>query len=238
MGVEFTSCAFFQSNYKTDLKAEHMVCFVFVSINDKGDCMQRASERDREILDSLRNEFLIDHIPDQVKSLPGVVHIMCSDPFRCPESHQNICRLIPKQVGNPNPIVFPLYYPGGSLILAPDSPVLPEGSTMDRDWIEAIRMAYEMFDIKAVLAEAHIACAKAYQKKLDAFRVCELNLAAKRRVEEEVPGVQFYPLLHTHGFRVLQTDGFSEERMLTYHIPSEKWDKKTHYEMQQAVQFM
>ena len=182
--------------------------------------MQRTSDHDRQVLASLREDGLIDHLPERLNTLTAAVHIMCSDPFRCPESHQHICRLIPKREGSEEPTVFPLYYPGGALLLAPDSPVLPQGSTIDRDWITAIRMAYEAFGITAVLGESHIACAMAYRHRLDAFRVCELTLRAKRRVEEEVPGVEFFPLLHTHGFR-------GEERKLSYLIPLERWEEQT-----------
>jgi hypothetical protein len=184
--------------------------------------MPDISKRDRAILWELRNDGLIEEVvEDYIRTYGKVVDIMCCDPYRYSDAFRHVCEMLPEE--GKHPVVFPLSFLGGALILAPDSQVLPHGSTMDRDWLAAIKMAHEVFGIKAVLGKAHVACAMAYGKNLDAFRVCEMNLAVKRRVESEVPGITYIPLLHTASFK--------RDRMLTYHIPAKRWERMTREEM-------
>lgn len=185
--------------------------------------MPDISNRDLEILWDLRKNGLIEEVAENhIRTHGKVVDIMCSDPYRFPDAFNHVCGMLPVD-DHQHPLVFSLSYLGGALVLAPNSHILPETSTMDREWLAAIRMAYELFGIRAVLGKVHVPCAMAYARKLDAFRVCELALATKRRVEAEVPGMSYIPLIHTASFK--------RDRMLTYHISAKRWDEKVREEM-------
>ena len=174
--------------------------------------MGQLSAFDQEVVDILRHRGIFENVDAMRFHLDNGVII-----FRCPDGDQMLDRIRnDEQVaraagGELRPHLLTCH--GGSMVLAPDSPLYP-GMGADQLYLTMIREAEALKDIKTISAEIHAPCGKAMSLGLTLVEQIVLLMAAKPRIKAIDPTNKVVCRVHIND---------RSGRKRTYFISRAKW---------------
>lgn len=185
--------------------------------------MADGQTKDLEYLLSLEGSVLLDIDPYLLVEEDGAIVVTCPDGRYFSDIFSHHSRM--QQNYREYPLIHPFGMNGGALLLAPDSPLVSPGSTIQADLLRGIIEAMEWIKIRKVVLSAHYRCGKASNCGVGATETIRLLFAAKKAVktwlERYGPVVSCY--FHID-FGIDFKERGKKKRVLSYYANREGWE--------------
>ena len=184
----------------------------------------RQFNEDIEYFLSLEKAVLLDIEPHLIEEEDGAIMHVCgdcdcfSDIFVHHGRIQRTCR--------PNERIHTFAGNGGALVLAPHSPLVSRGSTIQEDLFRQTKQAMDWKKIKKIIVAAHYPCGMAKACHLSPEQIILLLFQAKRAMKDRL--AEFEPKVSAY-FHIdygLNFKAFKKKkRVLSFYASREGWEK-------------
>lgn len=177
--------------------------------------MRYISEDEQIFIEELRKKGVLEEVGGHRLDLKcGVMSIICSDGDRAYDIFMHQAGIVREQCKDPRIHVFADN--GGPLLLLPNSPIIPKGSTRARDLMRSIDGGYSLKQIPTVALIGHVPCGMADLNKVSLDRYIMLTLCGKMEIKTQLKrlGLKVACFLHID---------YNGDKKRTYFLNKTRW---------------
>src|SRR3989338_7380679 len=180
---------------------------------------------DIKYLLSLEGRVLLKIDPYRVDEEDGAIVVTCADGRHFSDIFMHHDRI--QQSCREKPLIHPLSRHGGALLLAPNSPLVREGSTAQEDLFAEIVEAMDWIKIRKIVLSAHYRCGKASSCRVDAAQTIQLLFAAKKSVKTRLASHDPVVSCYFHiDFGPDYKELGKKRQVLSYYADREGWERQ------------